>query len=169
MSNYSQAKLYKIWSPSTEDIYIGSSCMEILARLKKHRAGYRSYNLGKSGFNTCYKIVKYPDHKIKLLRNVPCTDKQELLKLEAAEIRSTKCVNKVIPDRNYREWRKDNKEKFNAHQRAYFHKKKDIRKCLCGGTYNHNHKNNKLKHYNSIKHQKYISNFYNRLSAHLTQ
>jgi len=195
MPDYSKAKLYSIRSHHTEDIYIGSTCHKLSHRLYGHRKKYEYYKNGKYHYVSSFEIIKYPDNYIELIRAVPCANKQELHKLEGHEIRSNKCVNKHIAGRKKAEYRTDNKEKIKKYylnnrdhinqnsknryqdnkthlkelQIKNYKKKKDIRQCLCGGKYNCGNKFQRDTHSRSKKHQKYISDFYNRLSTHLTQ
>lgn len=195
MPDYSQAKLYKICSPSTEDIYIGSSCKTLSLRLSGHRSAYKRYKSGTGNYLSSFEILKYPDYYIELIRAAPCDTKQELRKLEGKEIRSTKCVNKVIPSRtkqqyndetkeNMREYYQNNKEhkkkcvrqnyiknrvRMLQYTKRSYERKKDLRNCPCGGVYNYGMAATRNRHFRTNIHQEYLSDFYNRLSAHLTQ
>ena len=169
MPDYSQAKLYKICSPSTEDIYIGSTCRKLTQRLSRHRTSHRLYKKGRCRYITSSEIIKYPDHYIELIRDVSCTNKKELNKIESQAIRSTECVNKVVPNRKKKEYRKTFREKILEQHRLYERNRKVVRNCVCGKSYNCAKKSVRDSHYVSRKHQKYLSDFYNRLSEHLTQ
>ena len=106
MCNYQNSKIYKLWSPEGDDIYIGSTTVSLSRRKAKHKTQ-----------NNTSKILyeKYTDVRIELLEECPCDNKEQLLKKEGEYIRNNKCVNKVIPDRTHIEsvknYYESNKEK----------------------------------------------------------
>ena len=162
MPDYSKAKLYAIRSHQTEDIYIGSSCVRLSKRLHVHRSYYKRYKEGRSSkYTTSYEIIKHPDHYIELLRAVPCTNKEELHKLEGQEIRKRNCVNKNIPGRT-----REESLQYKRQQRPNY---EDVRECLCNGSYDFSNSFKKNRHYRTEQHKKYILDFYNRLNEQLTQ
>jgi len=185
MLDYSKAKLYAIRSHKTEDIYIGSSCSQLAKRLHGHRKDYESFKKGRGrSYITSFEIIKHPDHYIELIRAVPCSSKEELHKLEGDEIRSTRCVNKSIPGRTSKQYYRDNRadklqkvkqyhienrEKILAKKKQYRIEKKDIRNCLCGGSYNCAEKRETNRHCGSERHKSYVKDFYTRLNEQLTQ
>ena len=89
MPNYELGKIYKITSPHTDKIYIGSTCEKHLSnRLAGHKSDYkRMLKLKEEGFNTYPKItscelIKLGDVEIVLIENYPCNDRYELLRRE---------------------------------------------------------------------------------------
>ena len=132
MPNYQNAKIYKLWSPEGDDIYIGSTTTLLSARKAKHKFGDGSVS----------KILfeKYTDVRIELLECCPCDNKEELAKKEGEYIRNNKCVNKQIPLRTHKEHYQDNKEYKINYQKEYREKneekikeRKSIRViCDCG-------------------------------------
>lgn len=132
MPNYQNAKIYKLWSPEGDDIYIGSTTTLLSARKAKHKFGDRSVS----------KILfeKYTDVRIELLECCPCDNKEELLKKEGEYIRNNKCVNKQFPLRTAKEHYQDNKEYKLNYQKEYREKNKEKIKerksirviCDCG-------------------------------------
>jgi hypothetical protein len=93
MVNYENAKIYKLWSPEGEDIYIGSTIQMLCQRKAKHFYNYKNNLTCKS------KIIyeKYNDVRIELLECCPCDNKEELHKKEGQYIRNnSNCVNKRI-------------------------------------------------------------------------
>ena len=162
MPDYSKAKLYSIRSHHTEDIYIGSTCGRLSHRLHDHKAKYKRYKLGKVSYTTSFSILKYPDYYIELIRDVPCSNKQELLLLEGKEIRSTKCVNKRVAGGMLGSNRSE-------YDRQIYERKKDIRNCVCGGSYDYRTESKREKHGRTDMHQKYLSDFYSRLRKQLTR
>ena len=47
MPNYHNSKIYKIWSPSTDMVYIGSTTQSLALRLGGHVSTYKSFLHGK--------------------------------------------------------------------------------------------------------------------------
>ena len=76
MPNYAWGKIYKIWSPRTDMIYIGSTTQKYLAtRWAIHNYSYRQ-NLA---FNCSVReIFEAGGARIKLLENYPCESSMEL-------------------------------------------------------------------------------------------
>ena len=116
MPNYQLAKVYKVVSDKTDQIYIGSTCYQFLSK----RLGNHQYSFRK-GINKCTitNILKYGDAKIVLLEKCPCVDKHELAKIERKYIESLTCVNRQIPGRTRQEYYLANKEKIKEANRLY--------------------------------------------------
>jgi hypothetical protein len=111
MPDYQKAKIYKLWSPEGDDIYIGSTTTLLSARKAKHKYGVSSVSR--------ILFEKYTDVRIELLECCPCDNKEELAKREGEYIRNNNCVNKVIPDRTHKEYYQDNKEHILEYQQNY--------------------------------------------------
>ena len=116
MPNYENAKIYKLWSPEGDDIYIGSTTTLLSARKAKHKHG--------GGTTSRILFNKYNDVRIELLECFPCDNKEELAKIEGEYIRNNVCVNKQIPLRTHKEYYQDNKEQKKEYQRE--HREKNI-------------------------------------------
>lgn len=101
VKNYSNAKVYKIVSPQTELIYIGSTVSKLSSRLSCHvisrkRGLYCSVN----------EILKYGDYSIILIEKVKCDDVDELRARERHHIEQNKnCVNMKLPTRTLTEYK----------------------------------------------------------------
>ena len=76
MPDYSYSKIYKIWSPRTDKIYIGSTAQKHLStRWAIHNYAYRQ-NLA---FNSSVReIFEVGGARIKLIENYPCSCSMEL-------------------------------------------------------------------------------------------
>ena len=142
MVNYSNGKVYKIWSVLGDKIYIGSTTKEYLSqRMDNHR---RCYKLNKNGKgNNITSFILFDEYgisncKIELLETINCNSKDELLKLEAKYIRDMDCVNKVIPGRTNKQYQQDNKENITIQRKNYRENNKE-----------------KLKEADKIKYQKF--------------
>ena len=116
--DFSQGKLYKI-EPICDheegDIYIGSTTKKYLSqRMVQHKTSYKTWKDDKKcSFTTSSNIITkygFDNCQIILLENVSATNYNDLVSREAHYIRSLECVNKVIPMRTDKEYKKDNKE-----------------------------------------------------------
>ena len=127
--NYDQSKVYKIWSPSGDKIYVGSTTKQYLSqRMTAHRNSYNCWKTGKYHFITSYSIFdEYGLDKcfIELLEAKACNSKDELKQFEGGYIRNLVCVNKNIPDRTKEEYHKNNKDKIKMYQEEYQETNKD--------------------------------------------
>jgi len=147
--DYSLGKIYKIecLGGEPDDIYIGSTCEKYLSkRFNGHKKHYRSWKTN----GICHKMTSFDifdkygveNCVIVLLENVNCATKTELYAREAFFIRSTSCVNKHIPLRTHKEYKKDNEIKIIARRKSYFDE--DPEKVRASS------RNSKLKHKNEI-------------------
>jgi hypothetical protein len=121
MPNYKNAKIYKLWSPQGDDIYIGSTTQSLAVRKAGHNRDFKKNNKCSS------KILfeKYNDVRIELLECCPCDNKEELTKREGHHIRNNDCVNKRIAGRTKKEYYEDNKEKIKEKDRIYYEDNKE--------------------------------------------
>jgi hypothetical protein len=88
MPDYSKVKIFKLISPSTDKICIGSTLSASLnAALATMRQTYRRYlNESKGNYLNHFDLVKYPDCKIILIENVNCNNKDEMIQNEYKHI-----------------------------------------------------------------------------------
>lgn len=106
MPNYNNGKIYKIWSPSTDLTYIGSTCNKLHIRLFEHRANFKAYKSGNFHYMTSFGVLEQPDHRILLVENYPCQNRAELNRREGEVIQSTTCINKNVAGRTKQEYMK---------------------------------------------------------------
>jgi len=165
--------IYKITSPSTDNIYIGSTNRSGINRFDEHLYNYKRYQQGKGNYCTSYEILKHNDCNIDLC--VMGVDSTMMKQLERYFIEKYKkegiAVNKNIPNRTPKEYYEDNKDIILKHNKEYFqinresirqYYKKDMTKerlnkkfnCQCGGHYTYV---NKYTHLKSKRHQKSLS------------
>ena len=106
MPYYSKGKIYKLWSPQGEEIYIGSTIQSLAVRKAEHKR-----------LDCSSKILfeKYDDVRIELIEEYPCKNKMELNRREGEHIRNNNCVNKFIAGRTMKDYYEDNKEKYKEH------------------------------------------------------
>jgi hypothetical protein len=133
MPNYQNAQIYKLWSPSQNLVYYGSTTQPLTQRLSKHLYNYKNKkNIASELVLECF------DYKIELVEYYPCDNRQQLCKKEGEYIKSaqrgahplTECVNKHIAGRtmkeyyadnieNYKEYNKKNKERIKQYYKEY--------------------------------------------------
>lgn len=141
INKYSSGKIYKIWSPSRDDlIYYGSTIEKLNRRLSGHITKYKSYKAGKGCNCRSFKIFEVcDDYRIDLVENYPCNSKEELNSREGEFIKNNMCVNKVVPCRTDKEYRIDNKEKIKEKDKKYRENNKEKERER-HKKYNDNHK-----------------------------
>ena len=115
--NYQNTKIYKIWSPNTEQVYIGATVQSLSMRMTEHRKPSSSTSSSKI-------IINLGDAKIELLEEFPCNNKMESDKKEGEYIRKLDCVNKQIIGRTMKEWREDNKDRLTICKKEDYEKNK---------------------------------------------
>ena len=76
MPNYQNGKIYKITSPSTNKIYVGSTTRLLNLRFRDHKYHY------KTGKISSAKMLQYNDCVIELIEEYPCNSKKELCERE---------------------------------------------------------------------------------------
>jgi len=124
MPDYSKGKIYKLWSPSKNLVYYGSTTQTLAQRLtdhKKKREVHRACS---------YLIMECDDYKIELIEEYPCNNKTQLLRKEGEYIINNECINLNVAGRTKQEhnkiYRETNKEKIKAYQKQYWLKNKEI-------------------------------------------
>ena len=113
MPDYQNGKIYKLWSPEGDDIYIGSTTETLCRRKAGHKTSYGT------GQNLTSKILfeKYTDVRIELIEEFPCDKKCKLIAREGHFIRTLDCVNKVVPGRTQQEYKKEYYENNKEHKK----------------------------------------------------
>jgi hypothetical protein len=181
-NKYQRGKIYKIISPHTDKIYIGSTVEIYLSkRLQKHKSNYKDWCLDNNKtYTTSYELFKLGDVEIILIETYSCNSKDELHKKEREHIELNKniIVNKNKPSRTkediknrhkkYRDSHKDqikqyaedHKDHIKEYKKNYYEKNKEQQlekakeeyKCDCGSIFRTGEKSRHLK---TEKHQTY--------------
>jgi hypothetical protein len=89
-------RVYKITSPSTNKVYIGSTIKTLNSRLQEHKTNYKKWKKGKYSYRKVFKIMKYKDAIITKIEKIQfiIDDWDELRKREQYHINNTNhCVN----------------------------------------------------------------------------
>jgi hypothetical protein len=153
-NRYEHGKIYKLVSPHTDKIYIGSTCKKYLSqRLASHKIDYKKRKQGLNIFISSFELFDLGDVEIVLLENVNCNTKDELLKIERDYYEKYKdiLVNKHRPFRSdeedkkirnkyKKEYRIINSERTKKYDKEYREKNKELIKqqkkqlyeCECG-------------------------------------
>jgi hypothetical protein len=124
MPDYSKSKIYKLTSSNSNEIYIGSTTLNLSKRKAHHISDYKGFLLNKKPYITSCKIIKLGgDIDICLLEEYPCDNKEQLHQRERYHIENNICVNKSIPSRPLNEYQKLyrelNKQKRREYQKLY--------------------------------------------------
>jgi len=110
MTDYSQAKIYKIECNITNEVYYGSTTLSLSQRITHHKARRDC---------SAIKIIDIGNFNIKVIEEYPCNSKKELEARERWYIENNLCVNERIPGRTRKEWREDNRDKILAQKKKY--------------------------------------------------
>lgn len=157
-------KIYKIVCNVTGDVYYGSTIQSLKRRLTKHKVDYKRYLNGKTRYVTSFKIIETGDYNIHLVEDYACLCKKQLEAIERIYIERYTCINKYIPTRTTKQYRKEyikeyhkkNLDKLNEYKKKYRennrHKINQKFNCPCGGKYTRAHK---ARHMKSKKHINY--------------
>jgi hypothetical protein len=82
-NRYQQGKIYKIVSPHTDKIYIGSTTKQYLSqRLAKHKSNFNNWQRDKGEKIYSFELIELGDVEIILLESYPCNSKDELTSRE---------------------------------------------------------------------------------------
>ena len=153
MSKYKESKIYKLWCPDNDLVYIGSTVDHLYKRLSHHKTD----SVRK---RCCTSRVLFDSGsvvKIELVEKFPCEDQMELRKREGELIREMVCVNKLIAGRTNQEYhkiyREENADKLKEQKQQYYKMNAEKIKaerevtfiCACGGHYSIPHKARHLK------------------------
>jgi hypothetical protein len=121
-------KIYKITSPQTDKVYIGSTKQTLKYRFSHHKSGAKHKGKYYSSFDL---IQNYSDCEIELIQEVE-VDQRYIRERYWIEFYQDKCVNERIPIRtkeetreHQREYYEANREQIREHQRAYRSENRD--------------------------------------------
>ena len=154
--NYENSKIYRIFSPSTNLCYYGSTTQTLECRLAKHIMDYYCYNKNnkKYSYYSSFKVIECGDYKIELIEAVTCANKRELERIEGKYQKENECVNMLISGRTRAEYRNDNRAIIRAKNKAYKQLNKDKIK-IQNKLYNETHREQiiaqKRNYYNANK------------------
>lgn len=153
MPNYQNSKIYKVWSPQTREIYVGSTTQPLSRRMTGHRSKYKMYKAGKHCYVSSFKILEFGDARIELICECPCDNKEQLRAIEGRYIRELNCCNKEIAGRDKKQYYIDNKNHINKRNQKWYinNKEKELAKCKQRYENNKEHILTKQKEYYESK------------------
>tara|TARA_R110000765_G_C18719488_1_gene584082 strand:- start:45 stop:629 length:585 start_codon:yes stop_codon:yes gene_type:complete len=163
MPDYQNGKIYKLWSPEGDDIYIGSTTETLCRRKAGHK---NSFNAGEK-LTSKVLFEKYTDVRIELIEECPCDKKCKLIAREGHYIRTLECVNKLIPNRKHKEWREDTKEQRKEYDKKYRENNKEKIKEQKKEIDKQYRENN--KEYFKEHKKEYYENNKNRILEHISE
>ncbi len=125
-NEFHDGKIYKITSPDTDLIYIGSTTQTLKKRLKGHKDNYNSYLKQKHSYTTAFELIKLPTYTISLIELAPVETRKELYRIEGIHVKNTaNAINDVVPGRTKKEYCEDNKEHISEQKKEYREKNID--------------------------------------------
>lgn len=116
--SYQNGKIYKLWSPSKNLVYYGSTIETLTQRLLRHLTSYENYEKTNHYYSS-FIVLECEDYKIELVEEYPCNNKTELEKKEGEYIRANECVNFRIAGRTKQEYVNDTKEQKKQYDKIY--------------------------------------------------
>ena len=131
-NKYANGKIYRIVDIGFNKCYIGSTVQPLCKRMSKHRTEFKGYRAEKTRFMTSFGLFEeygVENCKIELIEEYSCETKEQLLQREGYYIRLVECVNKVVPDRNKKEYMQEyylkNRGTIAQQRRQYTEKNKE--------------------------------------------
>ena len=109
MPNYQNTKIYKLWTHSNDEIYIGSTTQSLSQRLSKHRSDAKKTTKN----HMCSSSILFENEgkvMIELMEEFSCENRMVACKREGELIRANSCINKNMPGQTQKEWCELNKE-----------------------------------------------------------
>ena len=122
---YYNGKVYKLTTPHSDMVYVGSTIATLVTRKSKHKHVYNKYKDDKVYGNMSCKLYELgaDDVKIELIEDYPCGCKKDLETRERYWIEKTpNCVNMIMPTRK---WEERSKEEISKIRKEYYEKNKE--------------------------------------------
>ena len=115
MPDYQQGKIYQIWSPNSDKVYIGSTVQHLHKRMYDHK-----HSLTGKSYTTALAVLGCGDARIELIEEYSCANKAELNRREGQIMRGyDNRVNRCIAGRTRAEHYVDNKEHIAEYGKQY--------------------------------------------------
>lgn len=118
MPDYQKAKIYKLWSPSSNLVYYGSTIQPLSIRLAKHIFCFNNKETYKYN-NSAFLVIEKQDYKMELVKDFPCNNKQQLCIEESNYIKNNECVNNRIAGRTDEEYKQHYTEYHKLYNKNY--------------------------------------------------
>jgi hypothetical protein len=122
------ALIYQIKCDTTQQSYIGSTKMSLERRMYAHEHLCIQWKNGRANFCSSYPLIEANNYKTSILEHCTLEDKRDR---ESHWVKITEnCVNRNIPNRSMKQWYQDNKIRWKAHMKEYYHKVKKPKRRL---------------------------------------
>jgi len=125
MPDYEKGKIYKLYSPSKNLVYFGSTTQTLSQRLAKHVWCFNN-NVHLTNADT---ILECEDYKIELVEDYPCNNRKQLERREGEFIQNYDCVNRYVAGRTHKEYceiyDKVNRERLLEYKKQHYQKNKE--------------------------------------------
>jgi hypothetical protein len=123
---FENGKIYKLTSKSIDDVYIGSTTLNLSQRMAIHRHCYKMYLNHKFCCMSSYGLISRGDCIVELIEKYPCKSRDELETRERYYVENTDhCVNKNMPHRNHKESMKHYCQTHKKEIKQYYESHKD--------------------------------------------
>jgi group I intron endonuclease len=123
--NFNNGKIYKITNNINNEVYVGSTCDILRKRFVRHTIDMRNE---KNKHRPLFKLMNELGtdiFRIDLIEAYPCDDKQALRQREGHWIRQIGTLNMKIEGRSNKEWKEENKDKYDKYTKEYREINKD--------------------------------------------
>jgi len=90
-------RVYRIYSPDTDLVYIGSTRTTLEQRFWAHKYKFRRWQLGKTDYTSSFEIMKHGNAQIELVLEDEFGDTLQLLEIEKYWIGKSNAVNRNRP------------------------------------------------------------------------
>ena len=101
-------RIYKITSPNTDKVYVGSTTGTLHKRMIKHKSEYTQFinGVGRLDHIRSFDVIEHGDAQMTLIYEGIFNTKAELFRLEGETMQSIEnCCNKMLMGRTRREYR----------------------------------------------------------------
>ena len=102
--------------------YIGSTIESLKKRFERHTSKYKQYKRGEGDNTRTYWLFDefgVENCRILLIKNCPCSSREELEREEGLEIKKADCINKIIAGRTRQERYKEENEYICFQKKVY--------------------------------------------------
>ena len=142
--------IYKISSPHTDKVYVGSTIQTIKRRLQEHKSEYKRFLKGVGCFITSFEIIKLGNSIIDEIETLNNVTIEELRFRETFVIRNTEnVVNTKMPRQT-----QTRTQYYQENKIDILEQKKNKTNCVCGSTCRHD---DISRHNKTKKHLTYVT------------
>lgn len=104
-------KIYRVICNETNEVYYGSTIQPIKKRMYQHTRPNKT---------NCRQIINRGNYRYEVCEEFTCDDKKFLLDRERYWIENNDCINKIIPNRTYKEFYQDNRQKILNEKKQHY-------------------------------------------------